>query len=96
MQMEYLEQITTLCRRLLTHNDAPDGADAELYKQTQGSLDRACLLFCISIVDHVLKGDLFESVVVGFLAVTGIDAGKGVFKQPSDYSLLLSGLIKTG
>lgn len=28
--------------------------------------DRACLRFCISILDHTLKGDLFESILISF------------------------------
>jgi alkylated DNA repair dioxygenase AlkB len=48
------------------------------------------------LIDHELKGDLFESVVVGFLAVSGIDAKKQIFKSPADFTPLLSGLIKIG
>ncbi|KAM0716822.1 hypothetical protein Q7P37_007625 [Cladosporium fusiforme] len=60
------------------------------------TLDGLCLDFCISLLDHDLRGDLFESVVVGFLAVLGIDKEKGVFREPWDYTPLLSGFIKIG
>ena len=36
-------------------------------------LDRHCLDFCISLLDHDLRGNLFESVVVGCLYALGID-----------------------
>lgn len=60
------------------------------------ALDRACLTFCVSLLDHRLAGDIFESVVVGFLAVAGIDVAKLAFRQPSNYTPILSGLIKVG
>jgi hypothetical protein len=31
-------------------------------------MDEGCLELCISLLDHDLKGDLFESAAVGFLA----------------------------
>lgn len=57
-------------------------------------LDRLCLAFCISLLDHDLRGDLFESVIVGFLAVMGIDKGKDILKEPYHYTPTLSGFIK--
>ena len=53
-------------------------------------------MFFISLIDYTLKGDLFESVVVRFLIVEGIDVKKRSFKPPADFTLLLSGLIKIG
>lgn len=57
-------------------------------------LDNQCLLFCISLLDHNLKGDLFESVVVSFLAVLAIDEKKQTFMDAYSYTPFLSGLIK--
>jgi hypothetical protein len=48
----------------------------------------------MSLIEHTLKGDLFESVVVGFLAVEGIDVKRRIFKPPADFTPLLSGMIK--
>ena len=48
----------------------------------------------MSLLDHDLAGDLFESVVVGFLAVEGIDAGKSVLRDACQYSPKLSAFIK--
>jgi hypothetical protein len=58
------------------------------------NLDRNCLRFCISLLDHDLKGCLFESTVVGFLAVLGIDQAKGVLREAYHYTPVLSGFIK--
>jgi hypothetical protein len=41
-----------------------------------------------------LRGDIYESVVIGFLAVLGIDSGKGIFKEAYHYTPSLSGFIK--
>jgi hypothetical protein len=58
-------------------------------------LDKACLLLCISLLDHTLRGDHFESVVLSFLAVLGIDESPGgVFRSPLSYSPDLSKFIK--
>jgi hypothetical protein len=58
-------------------------------------LDRACLLLCIALLDHVLQGDHFESGVLSFLAVLGIDENPGgIFRGPLSYSPDLSKFIK--
>jgi hypothetical protein len=46
------------------------------------------------LLDHDLKGDLFESVVIGFLAVLGIDVEKGILKELYHFTPALSGFIK--
>jgi hypothetical protein len=60
------------------------------------TLDGLCLDFCISLLDHDLRGDLFESAIVGFLAVLSVDKEKGVFREPCTYTSMLSGFIKIG
>jgi hypothetical protein len=57
-------------------------------------LDKSCLDLCISLLDHDLTGDLFESVAVGFLAVQGIDVDKLILKEACNYGACLSGFIK--
>jgi hypothetical protein len=58
-------------------------------------LDRACLLLCLALLDHTIQGDHFESVVLSFLAVLGIDESPdGVFRGPLSYSPDLSKFIK--
>lgn len=57
-------------------------------------MDDLCLEFCIAILDHQLKGDIYESVVLGFLAVLGIDTGNSTFFEAPNYTSKLSGFIK--
>ena len=59
-----------------------------------GPLDRACLEFCLSLLDHRLAGDIFESVIVGFLAVWGIDEASGAFYEAPNYTPKLLAFIK--
>ena len=57
-------------------------------------IDNCCLDLCISLLDHELKGDLFESVVVGFFAVSAIDPQRGILKEAYQYTSVLSGFVK--
>lgn len=95
-QASNLQRLISLGRQLLDLQTLMGGSHVAAYEQTQNELDRACLFFCVSLIDHTLKGDLFESVLVSFLAVSGIDAKKQMFKSPADFTPLLSGLIKIG
>ena len=65
-----------------------------LLENSTDVLDYCCLELCISLLDHTLKGDVHESVVVGFLAVLGIDADKQTLKEAYYYTPSLSGFIK--
>lgn len=58
------------------------------------TLDRHCLRFCASLLDHELKASLFESSILGFLAMLGIDEPKGILKDAYQYTPMLSGFIK--
>lgn len=60
----------------------------------QERLDRACLDLSIALLDHPLKGELYESALVGFLAVLGIDPQRRTFWDPYSYTHYLSGLVK--
>jgi hypothetical protein len=63
-------------------------------KEPTDKIDKACLDLCISLLDHDLRGDIYESVVVGFLAALGIDSEKGVFKEAYHFTPSLSAFIK--
>lgn len=63
---------------------------------TPQRVDDLCLDFCIALLDHPLKGDIYESVVLGFLAVLGIDTGNSAFHQTPNYTPKLLGFIKIG
>ncbi|KAE8384304.1 hypothetical protein BDV23DRAFT_177162 [Aspergillus alliaceus] len=69
-----------------------DLAEEQEEDQSQ-ALDWACLDFSITLLDYFLKGNLFESTVVGFLAVLGMDTAKQTFHKPYRYTGYLSGLI---
>lgn len=60
------------------------------------TLNRTCLLFCIALLDHIIRRDLFQSVVVGFFAILGIDEEKESFRDANQYTPILSGFIKVG
>ena len=63
-------------------------------KESTNEIDRSCLDLCISLLDHDLRSDIYESVVIGFLAVLSIDSGKGTFKEAYHYTPSLSRFIK--
>lgn len=67
---------------------ATDSADAEAH------LRRCCLDFCISLLDHELRGNLYDSLVVSFLAIRGINKTSNCFQEPANYTSGLSALIK--
>jgi hypothetical protein len=74
-----------------TRANPPDSTPSHpAYQQ----LDQACLTLSIALLDHTLKGDLYESTLVGFLAVLGVDAEKKTFRDPYYYTTYLSGLVK--
>jgi hypothetical protein len=53
-----------------------------------------CLELCVSLLDYDLKGDLSESVVVGFLATIAVDPTKVILKETYHFTPTLSGFIK--
>ncbi|KAK3679563.1 hypothetical protein LTR37_021409, partial [Vermiconidia calcicola] len=73
-----------LLRLSVSDLDRGDEATALLQGATN-SLDSSCLELCMSLLDHDLKGDLFESIIIGFLAVLGIDVEKGILKEAYHY-----------
>ena len=86
VQLAALDRIKVSAQRLL-HGDGSLSA-------IQAQLDKAYLAFSIVLLDHSLKGDLFESVLVGFLAALGIDAANQTFHELYGYTGYLSGLVK--
>ena len=63
-------------------------------EQSCDALDMDCLEFCVSLLDHDLKGDLFESAAVGFLAAIAVDPVKGILREAYHFTPTLSGFIK--
>lgn len=73
-----------------------ESLDADAKHGPIAKLDRTCLSFCISLLDHRLTGDIYESVVVGFMAALAIRPEKEILADPCNFSPNLSGLIKIG
>jgi hypothetical protein len=57
-------------------------------------LDRKCLDLCISLLDQRLTGNIFDSALIGFFAVLGIDENKDTFFEATQYTPKLSAFIK--
>jgi hypothetical protein len=71
------------------------GAEAiSAMEKSCDALDIDCLELCVSLLDHDLKGDLFESAVVGFLVAIAVDPIKGILKEAYHFTPTLSGFIK--
>jgi hypothetical protein len=90
---ETVRQADKMTRFKATSRPTSELAIAVLEQQTE-TMDRACLDPCISLLDHDLRGNLFESVIVEFFAVLGIDVGKGILKEAYHYTSYLSGFTK--
>lgn len=80
--------------RLSTGRAGTDGQIATSLSCARNDLDHACLALCISLLDHDVTGDLFESTIIAFFAVLAIDAGKGILKEAYHFTPNLSGFIK--
>lgn len=92
-QSRHLKETISLAKELLSYQHLQGHKQEEV--QVASKLDKACLLLCIALLDHILRGDHFESVVLSFLAVLGIDESPGgVFRSPLSYSPDLSKFIK--
>lgn len=74
-QLCWLDKSMALAEELLALKSARrnNWLCEEEERKTTADLDKACLLLCVSLLDHILRGDHFESVVLSFLAVLGID-----------------------
>jgi hypothetical protein len=57
-------------------------------------LDRICLDFCLSLLEQPVRGNIFESPLVGFLAVLGIDENNNTLYEVPNYTPKLSAFIK--
>jgi hypothetical protein len=98
-QMFHLDQVLCLADKLLSIQYLPrsdalptEGAGVE---EIVRNLDRACLLLCITLLDYMLAGNHFESAVLSFFAVQGINKNPGgVFHGPLSYLPDLSKFIK--
>jgi hypothetical protein len=96
-QLSYLDHTASQAYKLLSlsRSEATENICESNKESITKALDRTCLLLCIALLDHSLKGDHFESVALSFLAVLGIDERPGgVFRGPLSYSPELSKFVK--
>jgi hypothetical protein len=96
-QLCQLDQTMVLANELLSLRSSEGSGSFHKDEECEvtADLDKGCLQLCISLLDHTLRGDHFESVVLSFLAVLGIDEKPGgVFRSPLSYSPDLSKFIK--
>lgn len=79
-------------------NAAREEHDQEYVEGLSQRLEDECLTFCITLLDHRLYGDLFDSLVIGFLAVLAIqvpqDGSRPRLCEAIKYTPHLSALIK--
>jgi hypothetical protein len=97
MQLICLNQAMSLSQELLSLRRLEIDRDSNIQEGTGllNDLDKSCLHLCISLLDHILRGDHFESVVLSFLTILGINGKpRGIFRSPISYSPDLSKFIK--
>jgi hypothetical protein len=87
------EELIGLKQSRQTRESDKQGPNA-VQQSLEDRLDRACLYFCISILDYTLKGDLFESIAIGFLAALGVDPEKKILRDASSFTSYLSAFVK--
>lgn len=96
-QTALLDKLVAVATSALSVNHEGEcGSGRHVAKCPDPQFDDLCLDFCISLLDHELKGDIYESVVLGLLAVLGIDAACSTFLEAPNYTSKLSGFIKIG
>ncbi|KAL5347577.1 hypothetical protein ACLOAV_006985 [Pseudogymnoascus australis] len=94
-QSTALTQAVSACRALVQQQSkACRYLSTPELLSSQQTLDVACLHLCIALLDHRLMGDIYDSIVVGFLAVLGIDKSAEGFQEATLYTPRLSALIK--
>lgn len=108
MQLSAIDDIQSFCQRLLQEEEYASKQNATIDStaphscsktQTPASramedLDRACLDLSIALLDHEIRGDLFESPLVGYMAALGIDSKSQTYHEPASYTTHLSALVK--
>lgn len=99
-QLGHLDRMISIGEELLRlkqeqkQGENDDSSYGAMQKLLEVRLDRACLQFCISLLDHTLKGDLFESTAVGFLAALAVDPEKKVLRDACNFTTHLSAFVK--
>lgn len=75
-------QQTALLDSLLAEPDHVPATATGSQGESRVQLYRLCLDFCIALLDHQLNSSLYDSIVIGFLAVLGVAPDTMTFQQP--------------
>ncbi|OBT50807.1 hypothetical protein VE04_09301 [Pseudogymnoascus sp. 24MN13] len=62
-------------------------------REQMKELDRACLRFCIELLDHRLVGNPYDSAIISGLSILGIGPEE-TWVEPVHYTKIYSGIIK--
>jgi hypothetical protein len=89
-----LDRLIVCGRDLLAFGGSTSVPHLIRQKELQDNVNRACLALYITLLDYPLKGDLFESAIVGFLAVIGINFEKETLMNAYTYTPCLSAFVK--
>ncbi|GKU14558.1 unnamed protein product [Fusarium langsethiae] len=78
-----------------------DGQNPDHAEEIRKRLDDRCLILMVSLLDHKLYGDVYDSIVVSFLAVMGIrqdvtSSNAQKLSEAAEFTPKLSALIKMG
>ena len=98
-QSSALDQLLNAARAVVSqeeNNERDRSGSALMSDELHAKTDHSCLDFCISLFDHCLKGNIYDSVIIRFTTVLGIDLAKNCFREPADYTSQLSALAKMG
>lgn len=90
-QVLALDHLVAACRSIPKTDSGRQDSDS---KRAWAKLRRRCLDLWITLLDHNLKGSIYDSLIVGFLAAMGIDPKNNCFREPSTYTSVLSALVK--
>jgi len=94
-QVDVLERLLRSAEHT-EYADTVDHASRTIHAESdwQHTSTTYALSFVTALLDHSLDGDIFESVVLGFLAVIGVDRKNVTFYEAVAYTSKLSGFIK--
>jgi hypothetical protein len=91
-QSTALENVLQAVASFSRHREG-DLSSAATETKLRIDVNKACLLFCIRLLDHQLHGNIYDSPVVGFLAVLGINP-QGSYREATTYTTSLSAFVK--
>ena len=90
-QSTALETVLRAAASLAQQQESAESKDVD--PEWYQDIDRACLLLCITLLDQPLHDNIYDSIVVGFLAVLGINS-QGSYHEATIYTPSLSAFIK--